>query len=781
MKTKITNLLKNYTKFLISIYIIIAALRILETILIAICYELNLSIIKSETLGLISDILLFNLIICLLFPIYYLLSKIKLSNTIFISFTYLVVFIQFFVLRYFIYQLMPLDTFIYKYPIEEILFTLKTANLSIIWAIVLLFIMLLLVFVGFRIGYRLNINPKNQKITLTISIALIPLYLLLNHSIKTQSNNFVANKLAYFTHKTITYLLCNDYNNSFDYEAFKAQNLSKDYINPEYPLMYNIKRNDEFGKHFDKFESAPNIVVIIVEGLSDDFIHEYNGAMLMPFLNKLKDKSLYWNKCFTLGERSFAVVPSMLGGLPYGEAGFTIQHKIPRHLSLVSVLNANNYFTSFFYTQGAWFHSKDAFFCHNNIDLIFDKDKYSSKYEKIIVENNNYFWGYNDKDMFNQSLEIIDTINSPRLDIYFTGTTHSPYIINNEEYYSKKLQNLINNQNKKFFTIYSKYLKTILFADDALENFFDKYKTRHDYHNTIFIITGDHPMSEIPTKNLLKRYHVPLIIFSEKLNTAKTFNNTVTHLDIPETLLGFLQNYINIIPSISTSLGDFLIPDKHQIESKKRFALMNQNREIIEYYYDKYFLSQDKLFEHDSALNIKETDSAILKNMMTKELNNFKNISLYTCLKNKIISNDTYCNELNYYNNYSLQNSDELQIPPNFEHYIIKNIEIPNEGIVLDVNFKISNSFDTKNHIVYYIADPEGKYLHWQNYGIEKDKPSIQLHANINKCATTHSTLYFGLIIENSNHNTIKISDLDVLLYRPNKQPFSNSTYVKAY
>ena len=319
----------------------------------------------------------------------------------------------------------------------------------------------------------------------------------------------------------------------------------------------------------------------------------------MPFTSGLKDRSLYWNRCFTLGERSFAVVPSLLGSLPYGEKGFTLLDKLPRHLSLVSILEANNYQTDFFYGQAAWFHQKDRFFKYNNIGLIVDKSRFSDKYSKIIVGNDHFFWGYNDKDLFNQSFQVIDTIQKkPRLDIFFTGTSHSPFQISDQDYYdsrfSKMMSELKNDSTIVFFEKYKKYIQSVLFVDDALESFFKEYEARSDYDNTIFIITGDHPMTEIPIANSLKRYHVPLIIFSKGLNTTKTFTHTVSHLDVYETILSFLADYRINVPDVSSALGSNLLLEKSDRE--KRIAFMNDNREIIDFYSNDYFLSGEQLY-----------------------------------------------------------------------------------------------------------------------------------------------------------------------------------------
>ena len=182
-------------------------------------------------------------------------------------------------------------------------------------------------------------------------------------------DKFSLNKPVYFVGKSIKYLLSSDDIISTKTNEFKKLYPEKDFISKNYPLVYKVDRENELGQYFDDFQGKPNIVILIVEGLNDDFIHEYKGSILMPSLNQLKAKSLYWNRCLTLGERSFAVVPSILGGLPYGDKGFTLQARLPRHLSLVSILKSNDYYTSFYYGQGAWFHPQ-IIIKLNNISIL---------------------------------------------------------------------------------------------------------------------------------------------------------------------------------------------------------------------------------------------------------------------------------------------------------------------------------------------------------------------------------------------------------------------------
>src|SRR5690606_37026509 len=134
----------------------------------------------------------------------------------------------------------------------------------------------------------------------------IPLFFLIDSNSETRSDKFSLNKGFYFIGKSIIFLSSEAQSASSEAIEFSKLYPHKDFINKEYPLVYVVERENELGKYFNDFTDNPNIVILIVEGLNDDFIHEYKGSILMPFLSQLKNKSLYWNRCFTLGERSFA-------------------------------------------------------------------------------------------------------------------------------------------------------------------------------------------------------------------------------------------------------------------------------------------------------------------------------------------------------------------------------------------------------------------------------------------------------------------------------------------
>lgn len=638
---------EKYAKTITAVYLLIFLLRVIETALITYNYGFDNKIVVSECFGLFRDIFGATFFIVAYGFISFLLSKFKSNVLRVVNITLLVALtlISLLTIVYFAYRLTTLDIFLYQYSIREILFTVTTFPINIFQISIGLIVIVLVVLLFAWLINKVRFNRICLNFLYSFVLLSLPLFFLFNRLWRSNLDEYSLNKPIFFIGESIRYALKSEEAITVDTEKFRELYPEKDFISDDFPLAHRAKRENELGKYFNKFTTKPNIVILIVEGLSDDFIYEYKGSQLMPFLSQLKDSSLYWKRCFTLGERSFAVVPSVLGGLPYGNKGFTQQKKLPRHLSLISILSVNDYYTSFYYGLGAWFYSKSRFFRYNNIDLIFDKSRFSDSYSKIIVGEDKFFWGYNDRDLFMQSLEVIDTLKqSPRLDIYFTGTSHSPFVIDNEEYYDSIYKQLTKQPYEKFFQTYSTFLKTLLFVDDAIKEYFKEYKKRQDYENTIFIITGDHPMNEIPVNNPLKRYHVPLLIFSDKLKESQSFTNTVSHLDIPEAILSFLQDYLTHIPTISTSLGGQLIYNEN--EFPKNIAFMNDKRQVVEFLSGNYYLSGDKLYRVDSLLNIEEIDNISIKSNLEKKLSVFKNMSLYVTREDKIISKEDYNKEL---------------------------------------------------------------------------------------------------------------------------------------
>ena len=147
-------------------------------------------------------------------------------------------------------------------------------------------------------------------------------------------------------------------------------------------------------------------------------------------------------------------------------------------------------------------------------------------------------------DLFKQYFITTNSLKKDkRLDIFFTGTSHAPFNLKYPERYhqklSKDISTLSSSEDKEHFEKYRNYYASLYNVDDALRYFLTQYSNRSDYHKTIFIITGDHPMTEIPNENDLKKYHVPLILFTPTIQCPQVFKEFASHLDLYESILGF--------------------------------------------------------------------------------------------------------------------------------------------------------------------------------------------------------------------------------------------------
>lgn len=762
----------DYGKLAVLGLLVMAGLRVYETGSIMVHHDRSTWHLQSELIGLVHDLIITGTFLVMFLPLYLLLYKFKklLADISFLILLNLLALAHILILKYFLYQLKPLDVFLFGYSYEEIIFTIRSSDTPVIQTL----ITTLVIPVATIIIYRYTMGkPMSKRWIVTVygwiflSIPLLPVLSSMDHT-----DSFSLNKPYYFYQRTLQHYTTSDdqpeSSSQKDLTAFRTLQPDRHYIDESYPLLHEFEPDGSLRDLFSTFDTTPNIVILIVEGLNDDFINDYHGVTLMPFLHDLSSKSLYWDHCFTLGERSFAAVPSLIGSLPYGKIGFTLEDKLPRHLSLVSVLKSRGYYTSFFYGQASWFHLKNRFFQFNDIDLIFDKHNFTDKYEKIIVGADQFFFGYNDKDLFSQSLEVLDTLpTSPRLDIYFTGTSHSPFIIPEQDHYDDKYGKLIkalpSNADQSFFNTYRKNLKTVLFVDDALQEFFNAYSSRANYNNTIFIITGDHPMTEVPIANSLKRYHVPMIIYSPKLKQAQKFTHTVSHLDLYETVLSFLQPYIGTTPSVSAALGSNLMLQNPK--SNAHYAFMNDNREIIDYYSNGYYIGGGQLFKVNNDLSIQEINDEDKMQQLHSELDVFKKVNHYVCSGNKIITDSLYCSALNHQLIYTNENRTDTAAFQSEYFELMPPIKMSNKGFTMDIGFDYENVSEQDVALVYQLTNKDDSIVFWNSTAFTADKTFLQGHYVIPAQAVQDSTLTFKTYIWNRTKRKCFLSDIDLLIH----------------
>lgn len=520
---------------------------------------------------------------------------------------------------YFSVTSIPLGSEVFKYSKEEIKQTLGSSGVLSISTIALLFLAIAIIAVSLRwLSYRLK--PSRY---LVYSVPLISLLGVLpgldtlnyrSHFRSDFTNNLVLNKSDIFYSDIIHDFSPQDQETDIYAEGY----LGMYYTNPEnnsalatlnyideqhYPFLHRDSTPDVLSPFFRKSERPPNIVIILVEGLGRAFSNEgaYLGSFT-PFLDSLSDKSLYFSNFLSSGGRTFAVLPSLLASLPLAENGFLeLGDQMPPHLSLLNLLKTSGYTTSFYYGGDSHFDNMDIFLRKNGIDELNDGKTFPAGYTKLPAYNG-FSWGYNDAELYRRYLNSRNPdAENPQLNILLTVSSHSPFLLNEQDKYlnllNQHLKGLKANDNAKSYQNYKYEYASILYTDDALKTFFDKYSRRKDFKNTIFLITGDHRMPEIPMSTKIDRYHVPLIIYSPLLKRTARIESVSSHFDITPSLLSFLNQQYGIKrPSLCTWMGQGLDTSRN-FRNIHSAPLIQTKTKLTDFIRGKYHLNGESVYQ----------------------------------------------------------------------------------------------------------------------------------------------------------------------------------------
>jgi uncharacterized sulfatase len=568
------------------------------------------------------------------------LSK-KLTKTLIVIFINIIIILSISLIQYFDLTLTPLDRVIYAYSWESILELTNTSDFNI--TTILPFIITLVVFNG-SLFFDKRIKYKSLFIVF-ISISTLVLGLAHNKFIPKERDynseiefNYANNKLLFFVKDLLRYKPSEEFDLSkigASIKSYRKVFNNRQYLSLNYPFLRKPDQGDPIGAYFNKTKNGqkPNIVFIIVESLCTPVSGPYTyKTSFTPFLDSLTQHSLYWRNNISTAERTFGVIPAIFGSLPYGEKGFLdLNLDMPEHKSLINILAKNNYKTRFYYGGWSHFNNMDTYMHLNNIDTIIDT---FDPIDSIPPNENGFSWGYSDRAIFQSTFKTIPDTSQSYLSIYLTLSTHSPFIIKNEDYYMQRVLDRLKDLNtpKDEMPSYLKNqqkLATFVFFDDELRNFFNEYKKRNDFENTIFIITGDHRGIIFYRTSQIDVYHTPLIIYSPLLKKAQEFGGISSHADLAPTFINFLQDQYQIeSPEEVSWLGNLLDTSK-EFHSEQHMAFMRNNRDIRDYIHNEYYLATDNLYKIHDTLHLEGIENDSIKSLMKKELFDFKNLNQF--------------------------------------------------------------------------------------------------------------------------------------------------------
>lgn len=351
--------------------------------------------------------------------------------------------------------------------------------------------------------------------------------------------------------------------------------------------------------------TPPHLLVVVVEGLGRSFSGP--GARLgsfTPFLDELAARSLYWENFLATQGRTFAVLPSVLGSLPFGPYG----EQAIAHDDLLSLLKAQGYSLRYFSGTGLAFDHQGAFLASAGVDSFWSEKDFTPPAQKLSE------WGYADGDLMDAVARSTQP-KAPSITVVQTMSMHTPFVVPRQAHYRQQVLARLDalgvpQARREPYLRQQDVYASILHTDDALRSLFQNLSQRPEWKNTVVLITGDHRLPEIPMDTRIERYHVPLIVHSPMLREPRRIKALSSHFDIAPALLAMLsQRYAMPMPQRVHWMGSGL--DVHpQWRNLHSLPLKQTKTELSDYVSGEYYLAQGQLLSLQDGLVTTPEDNA---------------------------------------------------------------------------------------------------------------------------------------------------------------------------
>jgi phosphoglycerol transferase MdoB-like AlkP superfamily enzyme len=310
-------------------------------------------------------------------------------------------------------------------------------------------------------------------------------------------------------------------------------------INTLYPLMRERKSYSVNGEGY-------NVVIILLESWSFRFMDSFSGADygVTPNFDSLANNGLMFTNFYANGQRSvFGIAATLVGvptipGIPFLGRGLEISN-ITR---LGSILKARSYSSVGVQTSGRGSFRLEGIASALGFDEFYGREDISIVFPYQTDQAPS--WGY-DYDGLMLFKEKLDNIGRPFLGFFFSGTTHSPYVLLHEMFKKYPEDEPIN-----------RYLNSLYYSDYSLGEFFKFAKETDWFENTIFIITADHALGHMQKDTLDDKFRIPLVIYCPKLLPHKKFDFLSSQADLLPTIFEMLK-----LKSPYSSMGKSLLGD----------------------------------------------------------------------------------------------------------------------------------------------------------------------------------------------------------------------------
>ncbi|PEX90989.1 LTA synthase family protein [Bacillus cereus] len=288
-----------------------------------------------------------------------------------------------------------------------------------------------------------------------------------------------------------------------------------------------------------------NVIVVTLESLQTFLIGaSVNGQEVTPFLNEFINESYYFDNFFHQtgqGKTSDSefLIDTSLYPLNRGAVFFT--HGNNDYTATPEILRGQGYFTTVFHANNATFWNRNIMYS------ALGYDRYYNELDYTITPETNLNWGLKDIEYFDQSVDILKTIDQPFYARFLTLTNHYPFTYDEDT----KFIEPYNSGNG----VFDRYIVTARYLDESIKNFIERLKAEGLYDDSIIVLYGDHygisekhnramaqflekdQITEFDTLNLQR---TPLYIHVPGQKEGQTISKPTGQIDMKPTILNLL-------------------------------------------------------------------------------------------------------------------------------------------------------------------------------------------------------------------------------------------------
>lgn len=311
---------------------------------------------------------------------------------------------------------------------------------------------------------------------------------------------------------------------------------------------------------FEKKPLQMNVVLVLMESFSM-YKSSTGGNELntTPYFQQLSKEGLFFERCFSPHFGTARGVFALLTGIPDVQLSkFSTRNESA--LNQHTIINAFNDYEKFYFIGGnSEFNNFKGMLASNVNSLhLFEEGMYKSPKFNV--------WGISDKDLFKESVEVLNKEQKPFFSIIQTADNHRPFVIPEEDrkYISTKLidEELLR---KNGFDSQKEY-EAFLYSDYCIQQFMENAKKQSWFSNTLFVFIGDHGVkgnaqASYPaawTEERLTDEHVPLLFYAPSFIKPENRTDAVSQVDVLPTIAGLLHQ-----PYTNATLGRDLLRKEH--------------------------------------------------------------------------------------------------------------------------------------------------------------------------------------------------------------------------